>query len=383
MEFSRKKNFVVVFILSLPFLVYFSFVPLPTQFLDDIIKKSYTQSFVYTVPSVGALKNAVPSKYIPQKLENPPVILKAIYVTSWSAGSKKYIDYLDRLFKTTQINAVVIDVKDNSGVVSSPRQIPNIDALIKYLHDQGIYVIGRVVVFQDPVLAKNRPDLAVDALWVDPSAQEVYDYNIKIAKDALSHGFDEINFDYVRFPTDGNLENMVFPKWNKEIPKNVVMKGFFKYLRQALPNEKISVDLFGQTTSNTDDMGIGQIWEDALPYFDYVSPMVYPSHYAKGYLGYKNPADYPYQIVKYEMANGLAREKVQARILSVNNPSKPVVLAKIRPWLQDFNLGSKYDARMVKEEIRAVQDALGADFNGYMLWNPLNIYTKDAIIKEK
>src|SRR3989344_1129380 len=148
MEFSKKKNFVVVFILAMPFLVYLSFVPLPMQIFDGInkidanlrhiIKKPYTQNFVYTTTSVGALTNALPVKYIPKKLENPPTVIRAVYVTGWSAGSKKYIDYLDGIFKTTEINAVVIDIKDASGIVSYPAKIPNIDVLIKHLHDQEI-----------------------------------------------------------------------------------------------------------------------------------------------------------------------------------------------------------------------------------------------------
>jgi len=173
---------------------------------------------------------------------------------------------------------------------------------------------------------------------------------------------------------------------------------FFKYLRKELEGEKISADLFGQTTINTDDMGIGQVIEDALEYFDYISPMVYPSHYINGFIGFQNPALHPYQVVKYSMENVVKRKafylESQKDILAKNSEASGspadsshqaldysylAPLAKFRPWLQDFDMGADYNAFMVKEEIRATQDALGEDFNGYMLWNPSNIYTKGAV----
>jgi len=420
MEFSSKKVFIILLILASLFLLYFSFTFINKN--QYLINKVSSKDFIYGTNSITTAVDSLNLADLPKKLENPPVVLKAIYITGWSAGSKKYLNYLNELFKTTQINSVVIDIKENFGSVSYKTgakkakeykayypEISDINALVKELHSQGIYVIGRMVIFEDSILAKNRPDLAVydksktqdlsklilwqdnhSLSWVDPASQEVWDYNIEIARDAVSHGFDEINFDYVRFPTDGKLDNIGFPVWDQKIPRHLIINNFFKKLRESLPDTKISIDLFGQTTTNTDDMGIGQTFEDSLNYFDYVCPMVYPSHYINGFLGFKNPADHPYQIIKYATDSAIARQKVYAKINNklAENPHDQKIgvgaskLAKIRPWLQDFNLGAIYNTDMVLQEIKAVSDSTGADFNGYLLWNPSNIYTKGAIIKE-
>ena len=250
--------------------------------------------------------------------------IKAIYLTSWSASKNSFINYLIDIVRTTEINAVVIDVKDFSGYVgyntavpevekygAEQKRISNIDSLIERLHAEDIYVIARITVFQDPILAGARPDLAIrskaeeDSLWldnsglawIDPASKESWDYNIAISRDAVSHGFDEINFDYVRFPSGGNLKDMNFPFWDGEVPKHLVIRQFFKYLREELSDVKISIDLFGLSTVSLSDLGVGQIIEDAFEYSDYVSPMIYPSHYADGFIGFQNPAEYPYEYL--------------------------------------------------------------------------------------
>jgi len=327
-----------------------------------------------------------------------PQIIKAIYVTSWSASTENYINYVIDIVKNTEINGVVIDLKDWSGFVAYNTAVPeaekygaksirirNIKDLIQRLHEEGIYLIARITVFQDPILAGARPDLAIhsesdpDSLWfdksglawIDPAAKESWDYNIAIAKEAASLGFDEINFDYIRFPSDGNLRDMSFPLWDENVPRHLVMREFFEYMRQELPDVNLSIDLFGLSTVNLDDMGIGQVIEDAFEYFDYVCPMVYPSHYAPGFLGYQNPADYPYEVIKYSIDRGLER-------LVALDPAEERSV-RLRPWLQDFNLGAVYDEKMVKAEIQAVYDATKDDFSGFMLWNSSNVYTGEAL----
>ncbi|MFH1656296.1 MAG: putative glycoside hydrolase [Candidatus Nealsonbacteria bacterium] len=336
-----------------------------------------------------------------------PEIINAVYSTSWSITRENFISYVIRLARTTEINAIVIDIKDYSGYMAYNTNVPkvkeynaeyikitNLEALIERFHQEGIYVIARIAVFQDPVLANARPDLAVhsksklsylgsefDSLtlwldnlklaWIDPSSKEAWDYNIAIAKDAASRGFDELNFDYIRFPSDGKLSDMKFSSWDGITPRHLVLKDFFQYLRQELPDIKISVDLFGLVCNNYDDLGIGQIIEDAFENFDYISPMVYPSHYASGFLGYSNPAQYPYQVVKDSIQKAFRRITIFNETFNKN--------AKIRPWLQDFDMGANYDAYMVKSEIQAVQNALGDEYNGFMLWNPRNIYTEGAL----
>ena len=425
MKFFGAEKFILVSIIMLAVISGASF------YLQDVKILLFGQTSI--IPSVNlAVADALVKSYTPpQKLSNPPDIIKAVYVTGYSAGSRKYLSYLSNLFKTTEINAVVVDIKDYSGLVSYKSEasgakkynlynnaIPDIDALVKFFHDQNVYLIGRIAVFEDPEFSKSRPELAVydktettDLLkpvlwqdnnklsWLDPSSKEVWDYNISLAKDALYHGFDEINFDYIRFPSDGKTENMGFPVWNGKMLKSEIIREFFQYLRVNLQGEKISADLFGQTTINKDDMGIGQIIESAFENFDYIAPMIYPSHYINGFMDFANPAEHPYEIVKYSLDSALVREKFYADFLvaassascalleQVGSPCSKSMdtendsLAKFRPWLQDFNMGADYTAEMVKQEIKATQDALGSDYAGYMLWNPSNIYTEDAIVK--
>ena len=353
----------------------------------------------------------------PQKpLVNPPAVIKAIYFTAWSAGLEERVNYLINLAKTTELNAAVIDIKDYSGYALYDINLPEVEKykakeiriakinnLIKRLHNEGIYVIARIAVFQDPVLAKARPDLAIHSkntgglwldnkklAWIDPAAKDAWDYNIAIARDAASRGFDEINFDYIRFASDGKLSDMSFPLYNSQTTKHGVLKDFFKYLREQLPDIKISADLFGLSTVQPDDLGIGQIIEDAYLYFDFVCPMVYPSHYQSGFLNYKNPALYPYEVVKYSMEAALHRlATYNIQVTTATSTGLSVVshklLSKLRPWLQDFDLGADYNAAMVRKQIQAVYDAASTTpelINGWLLWNPSNIYTKDALNKE-
>ena len=445
MEFSRWKNFSIVLLVAAILIAGVYFIIKNSQIYDlkPAVASSNEQTSQENTQEDVLVKNnnlkneseKLPEEILPpQKLVNPPEIIKAIYVTGYSAGTKSYLNYLTNLFQTTEINAVVIDIKGSSGYISyacdvedakkyniNSKVIPDIDYLVRFLHDKNIYVIGRIAVFEDPLYSKARPEIAIydktktaaspeqgrrilwrdnsGLSWLDPASKDAWDYNISIAKDALKkHGFDEINFDYIRFPSDGNMENLGFPVWDEKIEKHEIIKEFFKYIRKELEGEKISADLFGQTTVNKDDMGIGQVIEDAFEYFDYISPMVYPSHYINGFIGFQNPAQHPYQVVKYSMENAVKRKafyfETQKDIFAKNSETSgsPAAssqqaldysylapLAKFRPWLQDFNMGADYNAFMVKEEIKATQEALGEDFNGYMLWNLSNVYTKDAI----
>jgi hypothetical protein len=269
--------------------------------------------------------------------------------------------------------------------------IRKLDSLLDQLHREGLYVIARMVIFQDPRLALARPDLAVHqradpastemppaepALWrdrkgqswVDPASREAWDYNLAIAKEALARGFDEINVDYVRFPSDGSLQSMEFPVWDGATPRRDVVRQFFAWLRQQMPDAVLSADLFGLATINHDDLGIGQVIEDAYPCFDYVCPMVYPSHYANGFLGFPKPSEHPYKVVNYSL------ESAHRRLQGTKGSR-----AKLRPWLQDFNLGAIYTREMVEAQIKAAQDATGQDYAGYTLWAPSNNYTREAL----
>ncbi len=349
-------------------------------------------------------------------LPNPPTTIKAIYATSWSAGSAKKMDALIELIDETELNAIVIDIKDFSGLVtygtSLPKvheynayelRTPKINTVLKRLHDHGIYVIARMAVFQDGQLALARPDLALMSsttqkiwrdhkglAWIDPAAEPAWEYYVSIAQDALDHGFDEINFDYIRFASDGNLKDIVYPHFNTNTLKAETIKKFWRYVRKALPGKVISADLFGLASVSYDDLGIGQKLEHAFGAFDAIAPMVYPSHYYAGSLGFQKPAEHPYEIVFNSVYQAVGRLKLytdkQAAIAAsstlVASLDPTLTKSTMRPWLQDFDLGADYTAPMVRAQIQAVYDAASSSpelISGWMLWNPSNVYTKEAL----
>lgn len=348
------------------------------------------------------------------RLPNPPEEVKAIYLTGWSAGSAKKVQSSIDLINRTELNAVVIDIKDYSGLVSYYMDIPlvkesgadkeiriaNPGEVIKKFHEAGIYVIGRITVFQDPILAKAKPEWAMKnkttgkiwtdnkgLAWMDPAGSGTWDYVISIAKDATAMGFDEINFDYIRFASDGALGNIAYPYWDQKIPRHEIINSFFEYLRKNLPDTIISADLFGLATVNNDDLGIGQVIEDAYKNFDYVAPMVYPSHYAPGFIGIKKPAEYPYEVMKYSLDKALSKWLRLAEGSSSTPAIPKEKLGKLRPWIQDFDMGAKYDAAMVKKEFQAVYDSLrnsttSYTYAGWLIWDPSNTYTEGALAKE-
>ncbi len=378
---------------------------------------------------VTTTQNALPAKPKTVHIKTPNYVRSA-YITSWVATLKERRQGIIKLVQDTELNAVVIDIKDFSGKVlfdtgdpeikkigSEEIRMKDIKPWIEELHKNGIYVIARLTVFQDPLYAKKFPDQAVQtangAVWkdrhglsfVDVSSQPFWDYIIRIAKAAEKVGFDEINFDYIRFPSDGNMKDIKFPKSGpsvaskdnrqiqfqklmaqKKVSQNAVvtpnitdlksakqlkLEVFYNYLHTQMSQVgiPISADLFGMVTSNQDDLGIGQVLESAAPYFDYICPMVYPSHYPKQFLNYSNPADHPYEIVHYAMVEGVKRFNAMKL-----NPQK------LRPWLQDFNLGATYDAAKVKAQIKAVHDA---GLRSFSMWDPRNKYTKLAYLATK
>lgn len=331
-----------------------------------------------------------------------PAIMKAVYLTAPSAGREDKIKAVLAL-KKEGLNAVVIDVKDSFGMVAYDSQleavkqyklrqkfIPDLTALVQRFHNEGIYVIARVAVFQDTAFAEARPEIAVhDArkvkaaggvlskktvwhdrkglAWLDPSSREAHEYVVALSKDALSYGFDEVNYDYIRFPSDGSLANIAYPVTGTDTSHTDAIRNFMRHLREQMRGVTISADLFGFTMIKQEDIGIGQIVEDAFAYFDYVAPMVYPSHYPDGFMGYKNPAAWPYEVVADSMQKGGDRLAAYKTTASST--------ARLRPWLQDFDLGSDYDATMIAKQIKATQDTLKEGYAGYMLWNPSSNYT--------
>ncbi|OGI61929.1 hypothetical protein A2645_01965 [Candidatus Nomurabacteria bacterium RIFCSPHIGHO2_01_FULL_39_9] len=323
-----------------------------------------------------------------------PTQVKGLYMTSYVAATPsikaKVLGVVDR----TEANALVVDIKDYRGRIvfkvndpylkeigSEEDLIKNLEEFINELHAKNIYVIGRISVFQDAFLIHKWTDQAVKTKsgsvwkdrkgisWFDAGSKKVWDYIVAIAKESYSRGFDELQFDYIRFPSDGNMKDISYP-FSEGKAKALVMKEFFAYLHENLKDTgaKTSADLFGMTTSNFDDLNIGQVLENAVPYFDYISPMVYPSHYPKTWNGFANPATKPYEVIKIAMTSAVGRLKV------IGEDPK-----KLRPWLQDFNLGATYTADMVRKQIQATYDS-GLD--SWLIWDPANTYTEAALLKE-
>ncbi len=455
---SQKKNSSYIFFgIVLCLIVVFIF----------LVKVPYTVSTTKNISdsSVDSVTNQVlgTSTLLSEPEEGPKVVhvttpkaVKALYISSWVGGTKSLRDKIIAQIEATEANAVVIDIKDYTGMISyMPKdlnlqntgcideRIKDIDSLITELHDKNIYIIGRVAVFQDPCAVKKWPDQAVKRKtdggvwkdrngisWMDAGSKEVWDYNIAIAKDAYGRGFDEINLDYIRYPSDGNMIDIAFPVSGIK-NKQEVLESFFAYVDKELrggratgakkndlrnasntamylpavdpafdelvakyglqispiiaskadasldgtrieataeqaPRLVVSADLFGMVTNNNDDLGIGQILERTAPYVDFIGPMVYPSHYPKNFIGITNPAAAPYQIVSHAMKGGIAKlEAIQLNPL------------KLRPWLQDFNLGATYTADMVRKQIQATYDV---GLTSWMLWDASNTYTVGGVL---
>ena len=347
-----------------------------------------------------------------------PKPLKAIYMTSCVAGTISFRNDLVKLIDDTELNSVIIDIKDYTGrlsfvpkneelkkYVSNKCMAPDMESFIDFLHSKNIYVMGRVTVFQDPFYVSLHPESAVKrasdgGIWndrkgisyIDPSSKEAWNHVLAIATSSYAIGFDEINFDYIRFPSDGNMKDINFPH-SGDMKKSDVIENFFAYLKENLKDTGIvtSADLFGMVTVNHDDLNIGQVLEKGLPYFDYIAPMVYPSHFPETFNGWQDPNKYPYELIKYTM------DKAVARTIATTTPIKtigsvlfststPVLYTKdsydkdkIRPWLQDFDYGGIYDVKEVKAQIQATYDA---GLSGWMLWAPSNRYTVGALEKE-
>lgn len=417
---------------------------LPIPFLDVSYEREelttlniQTEDQIEQIPEVE-----VDTREVVQHVPLPEQV-KAIYMTSCVAGTPTFRAQLVELMQQTEINTVMIDIKDYSGTISFP---PESDAwkpawqaaecgaydmkeLIAELHEDGIFVIGRITVFQDPFYAPKNPELAVlrsdqETVWtdhkglsfIDVASKPYWDHVIDLSVDAYNIGFDELNYDYVRYPSDGNMTDTYYPQSTQGeygMDRQANLEAFFEYLDEALSDESrfasvrhenigretvgpyTSADLFGMTTTNFDDLSIGQVQDRAAPYFDFIAPMVYPSHYPNSFLGLGNPNDYPYKVVNYAMQAGVDRMRssttpmegfLHEEITSTNASgtvtftgmySKPVYGAdKLRTWIQDFDYGGDYDAADVRAQIQASYDA---GVMSWMIWSPSNRYTLGAL----
>ncbi|PIU18348.1 MAG: hypothetical protein COT18_10720 [Elusimicrobia bacterium CG08_land_8_20_14_0_20_59_10] len=315
--------------------------------------------------------------------------VRGIHLTSWGSGSPKGRQKLLKHISGTVLNAVVIAIKETDGRVYIPgvekaekygaytAAIPRPEAMVADFKAAKLYTIARIVSFNDRVLPKARPDLAVKtpdgrpwrsrngATWTDPYNREVWAYLLDIAERAAKAGFEEIQFDYIRYPSEGNISQCLYSKPHNSKSAVANLKNFLAYARKRLaPYEvKMSVDVFGLTTSAKDDMGIGQDMKTLTAGADFIYPMMYPSHYARGAYGIKNPNASPYRVIDRGLKDAMLRL----------GPG----YAKLRPYLQDFSLfGVHYGQAEVRAQLIAARLNL---LESWVLWNPANKYTWSAL----
>jgi hypothetical protein len=287
------------------------------------------------------------------------------------------------------INTIQLDVKDENGEVAFHRLAPPLAKRVgsamryydpvkaaKQVHSEGLFLIGRVVCFEDPILSKGRPDLAIRTSggavwqndaglgWTNPYEKRVWDYNLRIAQAAARAGFDEIQFDYVRFPSDGNIESAVFPGKRNEA-MGVTIARFVHYATTRLRpmGVRVSVDVFG--LSATRDLGIGQSPRRLSKIVDAIYPMVYPSHYGPGEYGLDSPVSVPGRTVGRSLRD-FRRQMRRGK-------------AQLVPWLEDFSFTGTTTLTHVQEQIRAARRWKSG---GFLLWNPSGVYTEGALTSQ-
>jgi hypothetical protein len=331
----------------------------------------------------------------PLEIVLKPQIIKGAYLTYYGFNDRGIRTRVLDLVSRTELNAVVIDVKGDRGWVlyrtevplalaagaQGPATVKDFDAMMADLKARGVYTIARIVTFKDNILANHRPDLAVidtrtgrpwtdreHLAWVDPFREEVWRYNIALAQEAVRKGFDEVQFDYVRFPTDGKLAAARYSKPNNKETRLPTIAAFLERARREIgpTGAFVSADVFGYTAFNENDTDIGQRIEELAPHVDFLCPMVYPSGYHLGIPGYRNPVEHPYQVV-YE----------SVRLIRKRSTGSPV---QVRPWIQDFRdyaFGKKvFGVPEVRAQMKAADEAGGV---GFMIWNPKNEYTGGAL----
>lgn len=322
--------------------------------------------------------------------DGQPVVAQGVYLNLglWFVPQRMWeiLAMVDR----TELNAIVVDIKGDGGRLVYPSQIPlaqeagaslsssvSVAEVLLWAKERGIYTIARMVVFKDPVLATHRPDLAVHradgslladgggALWVDPFREEVWEYNLDLAREVAELGFDEIQFDYIRFPSDGPVRDAVYSEVSTEESRRGAIRGFMARAQEELKplGAAISADIFAITAWVEDDQGIGQTIEDVAPYVDYLSLMVYPSTFTPGVGGYDVPTAYPYEIV-YQT---LARVRERSGVI-------------LRPWLQHFGDYRYHIPYGLTEYLAQKQAAIDAGATGWLFWNALGVYDERLFI---
>lgn len=326
-----------------------------------------------------------------------PDTLRGLYVSRWAALGRKFPELI-RVANRTEVNALVIDVKDDRGFVLYRSRVPlareigadtadghvvsrsKLRARLDTMIAHGIYPIARIVVAKDPILARKRLDLAIKRKsdlkpwldkkgnpWLDPHQPAVWQYAVDLAREAYDLGFSEAQFDYVRFPDEKRLVDETVYPLARGRTRDEVIREQLAFLRDQLEplGMRVTADVFGYTATDTTEMGIGQRWEMFIDQVDVVLPMVYPSHFARNSYQIAHPNAHPYETLDHAFKDMIARSAAFA------HP------AKIIPWYQDFTLGPpRYGAAQIRAQKQAGYDN---GFQSWILWNPKSNYTLAAL----
>lgn len=353
-------------------------------------------------------------------LERPKV--KGIFVTGPMAGTDHMEDLIDMVDRT-ELNTIVMDIKNDEGRVVYKMKIPaveevgagiryvqDMEALIDKCKEKDIYLIARIVAFKDPFLAEAKPEWCIhnpdgsifrdknNLAWLNPYNHEVWEYLLEIAQEALRIGFDEVQFDYIRFSTDSRMENVDFSQEEKD--REGIITEFVQYASDRIHEMggAVSADVYGMVIdSEVDQKIVGQNYVEMSKYLDYISPMIYPSHYGPYNYNIPVPDAEPYQLVltalqssKQVLAgvlnttvSGNETQKYTTEELAALRPMEDI-RAQVRPWLQDFTATwvkghITYEADEIRDQIQAVYDA---GYEEWILWNASNQYTEDGLLLE-
>ena len=367
--------------------------------MKTYLKKVFLVSVVTFLLSTLPIENLFAANHSSPRNYSSEAV-KGLYISSWKIGDQNVLKHFIDLANRTEINTYVIDVKEDDGYVSYPSQVAQVKKLktcvkkydpiytLNQFHKNNIRVIGRIVCFKDPVLPMKRPDLALKdkngqiwrdndgTAWLNPYNKASWRYLVNIAKEAVKMGFDEIQFDYVRFTTSGNMSTVDYGK--TKMAKYEAINGFLAFARQQMPHTIISANVFGIICESPGDTeGIGQYLELIGKDVDYISPMFYPSHYACGQIvnnvEFPKPDFDPYGIVY----NALTKTKT--RVAPIKN-----YRANFRPYLQDFTANylepgnfQTYGHEQVRQQIKAVYDA---GYQSWLFWNINNEYSEDGFL---
>lgn len=398
----KKRLLLTVMLLFLTGCARYEEVPVPSTAVETAEKSTQEEVRETKMPeeTERSVQPAEKDTRVPKKV-------KGIYLSAYIAGTPKLMDNILAEIEKSQVNAVVIDVKNDDGRITFPIDTPvageigackpyisDVDGLIQELKARDIYVIARVVAFRDPFLAEARPEWSLKKAdgslyrdkqglaWVNPYKKEVWDYLIEVGKAAAEAGFDEVQFDYIRFSTEKGMKQVVFDEEDtKGRSKTDIITEFITYAYEPLKEAGlfVSADVFGAIIgSERDANSVGQIYYEMAKHLDYICPMIYPSHYADGNFGIEHPDTKPYETILAALMGS------QADLASSSDAGKEEKLAVVRPWLQDFTASYlehyiTYGPEQVKAQIQAVYDA---GYEEWIFWDAACTYEWKGLEKE-